>query len=1398
MHRQIEAKPKGIMAMLNEELSVPNGSNAAYLRKLHDAFAPPQKDKRHAFYDKVRTNPDVFVVKHYAGEVTYSPQGMMDKNSDKISDDIMQMFRSSTHPLLLEVFAEKASDEGVEGKSMGGRRGKKAMRTLASQFMTQLASLMETLYAAEPRYIRCIKPNTLKQPHVFTGDMVLRQMKYSGLFEAIRIRRSGFPSRLLLEDFITRFKCCLNGAQLGTLKGFASESEQAAFILGEIKVEAGLDMNELASGKTKLFLRNSQKKLLSSLRDKYLTISVIKMQCVGRKFMAKAIFARMLKLSRACKAALQERTQAALTAVLEQAEEQQLILLVVKQANAMLQWLGREVRVVNMLERAVKENELERLYAAAEDCEALDDDFNTSVLLGGSESKLQHSSDFARAAAAAAAAIALLEEIQTCKTALKDAANKESIEALQVQLAQAQTLGMGVQDTKEFSDVLAMLLQEKQLHAELAAVVAEEKTDHAKINSTIGKVVGGVRMDRLDNALVTQAQEAILAACTALLGEAKASEDESGIHDRLLPLFNEYELSGLIDDAYQFIEDQEAKREAERKRKEEEERRRLEEERRRLEEERRRLEEEERRRLEEERRRLEEERRRLEEERKAKEAAAEAARLAEEQRQREEEERARAAAEKMEAAAKAQALAELEAKKKLAAEEAVAAEKKRQEDEAAEAAEAEKQAAEAEKQAAEAEKQAAEAERRAAEAERRAAEAERRAAEAKDVAEKKAAEEAAARHEKLEAERAAAQAAVAAKAEAAAKKTKARRRSSIRPIAKLPAIPKAAEVFTLQGIDEEAPVPQMPGPPPPVPSVDTTPGPPGPPGPPTDTPPGPPGPPSESPPPPPSDSKSSSIRKFRVAGQLSIKAPKGGVKDSLIKSASLIRSAEDDVKLIPKMTDSDTWDTLLQEAMANRWTRRVEKMVEIAEAFGRGGGAVVLEARNKLPDLQKEQWLLQALQVAVEEVEPERILELLKSASDMGIAIRLKKHALSVRARNLVYGMSPDELMVHRLEVCLQAQHLDVPKLKALVTEAGNLSLISDVLKNAQDTLRVHARQSSVVGLTDKKMQMQHMTVDDDEITRYQRNRSATIQQAVGAGAMAQQRYAKFYSTKGRFHLRQFPNLRKEKSMLSIFKKKKSKDSAEKEALYKWQKKPIVHSLSQTPGNNKKELAAQTAVCVQMFRNILGYMGDSSHQFPVTLAFEVLTSAHAGESWVRDELYLQLIKQTTDNPSKVSTIKGYKLMFLTISTFQCSQRVSAYLLSHLANHAYPRLGQKTYKFDNLADLSMNCFIARHRALKRIRENERKKDTRVPPSMDQIAALTMGTMHATESFYRESAEAPPPPPAPSSSSSSSSVRQKSRIKRKSVVDRVVRKEAPLSHAGGAMNQMRMRMMQRNQY
>ena len=67
-----------------------------------------------------RGKADHFLVKHFAGDVTYSVVGWLEKNNDKLSDDYEKMFASSSKALIVGEPSDEAVSEHLAAEPPSG------------------------------------------------------------------------------------------------------------------------------------------------------------------------------------------------------------------------------------------------------------------------------------------------------------------------------------------------------------------------------------------------------------------------------------------------------------------------------------------------------------------------------------------------------------------------------------------------------------------------------------------------------------------------------------------------------------------------------------------------------------------------------------------------------------------------------------------------------------------------------------------------------------------------------------------------------------------------------------------------------------------------------------------------------------------------------------------------------------------------------------------------------------------------------------------------------------------------------------------------------------------------------------------------------------------------------
>ncbi|XP_037832026.1 unconventional myosin-X isoform X2 [Kryptolebias marmoratus] len=190
-------KKLGMLALINEESRFPKGTDYTLLEKLHSRHAA------NPYYVKPRVTDHQFGIKHYAGEVLYDVRGILEKNRDTFRDDILFILKDSRLDFIYDLFERVGSRNGDETLKMGTARRKP---TVSSQFRDSLHSLMATLSASNPFFVRCIKPNMDKKANQFDPDVVLNQLRYSGMLETVKIRKAGFPVRRTFKDFFSRYK----------------------------------------------------------------------------------------------------------------------------------------------------------------------------------------------------------------------------------------------------------------------------------------------------------------------------------------------------------------------------------------------------------------------------------------------------------------------------------------------------------------------------------------------------------------------------------------------------------------------------------------------------------------------------------------------------------------------------------------------------------------------------------------------------------------------------------------------------------------------------------------------------------------------------------------------------------------------------------------------------------------------------------------------------------------------------------------------------------------------------------------------------------------------------------------------------------------------------------------
>lgn len=93
----IEAKPNGLLCLLDDQCNFPGATNETLLQKFNTVH------KENKFYKKPQKKEAAFIVEHYAGKVKYQVTDMREKNLDLMRQDIVGVLKNSSMAFVREL-----------------------------------------------------------------------------------------------------------------------------------------------------------------------------------------------------------------------------------------------------------------------------------------------------------------------------------------------------------------------------------------------------------------------------------------------------------------------------------------------------------------------------------------------------------------------------------------------------------------------------------------------------------------------------------------------------------------------------------------------------------------------------------------------------------------------------------------------------------------------------------------------------------------------------------------------------------------------------------------------------------------------------------------------------------------------------------------------------------------------------------------------------------------------------------------------------------------------------------------------------------------------------------------------------------------------------------------------
>ncbi|KXL46060.1 hypothetical protein M433DRAFT_66144 [Acidomyces richmondensis BFW] len=261
-----ERRPPGVFAALNDACATahadPSAADQTFVQRLNALSDNPNFSPRQG----------QFIIKHYAGDVSYAVEGMTDKNKDQLLKDILNLVAQSSNQFVHTLFPHEVDQDN-----------KRRPPTAGDKIKASANDLVATLMKCSPSYIRTIKPNENKSPTEYNSPNVLHQIKYLGLQENVRIRRAGFAYRQTFEKFVERFyllspKCSYAGDYTWT-------GDARSGVLQILK-DTSIPKEEWQMGVSKAFIKTPETLFaLEHMRDRYWHNMAIRIQRAWRNYL---------------------------------------------------------------------------------------------------------------------------------------------------------------------------------------------------------------------------------------------------------------------------------------------------------------------------------------------------------------------------------------------------------------------------------------------------------------------------------------------------------------------------------------------------------------------------------------------------------------------------------------------------------------------------------------------------------------------------------------------------------------------------------------------------------------------------------------------------------------------------------------------------------------------------------------------------------------------------------------------------------------------------------------------------------------------------------------------------------------------------------------------------------
>ena len=317
---------------------LPKKSDTGFLDKLLKEHGGTKNSGLKKWSPKDRKG--TFTINHYAGSVKYSVDGFLVSTADTLPHDLSGLILTCKDPIMNEIFSPQQSSSdsptapsrrssanaAMLQRSRSRTSGQKTKKTtLASQFRSQLGTLVQMLRRTSSHFIRCLKPNHARSNNTFLAPMILSQLRQLGLQAVCDVRRMGYNCRFGFRDFVCHLAPCLSlqnqHSKISEITKPIDDDDEDALLAKwkdrATELVSALDIAQswpednlgkvLRFGRTRLFMKEVANQRLQQLRCKALERVIIVPQALVRRFLARIEYCNYQKLFARLRQAMEDR-----------------------------------------------------------------------------------------------------------------------------------------------------------------------------------------------------------------------------------------------------------------------------------------------------------------------------------------------------------------------------------------------------------------------------------------------------------------------------------------------------------------------------------------------------------------------------------------------------------------------------------------------------------------------------------------------------------------------------------------------------------------------------------------------------------------------------------------------------------------------------------------------------------------------------------------------------------------------------------------------------------------------------------------------------------------------------------------------------------------------------------